>query len=496
MSDPNYERPNEKWICGWTCEGRACRIGPSPRGKCRATSECAPALETKPGETKGRWRCTRPKSAGGPCSEGPLPDGACSHAIPPCQPVRSLRAKRGLVGLWTTAVTVGVLLVFLCSSLRGKFLNPAPLSTAHALLAATNNCAACHDAENIGVHGLVRAALFAQALPARPEMDRVDQACLRCHIGHDFHNARAPYKYSCSACHEEHSGPGRMPPPADANCAHCHGDAALMKVAFTTFVNHPNFHPPADSDTLKFNHQKHLTGDIPLLNGHKLTCTDCHKPDATGAYMRPITYEANCQSCHALQFDVNNPELHLPHGNATAARAFLRSLPTQYADFGRRARGITEQRALEEFVGQQMAAIRLQSRTGEDLEREAFFNTIRTGPDGRPRYAGCAYCHEVRAMGDAVPAITAPAIPNRWLMQGRFDHSKHQTVACATCHDATHSRDTADVLLPAKQSCVECHGPKGKAASSCATCHGYHNTAVKAGDFAGTLRTADASLGK
>jgi len=269
-----------------------------------------------------------------------------------------------------------------------------------------------------------------------------------------------------------------------------------MKVAFTSFANHPNFHPPADTDTLKFDHEKHLTGDIPLLNGHKLTCTDCHKPDATEAYMRPVTFEANCQSCHALQFDANNPELHLPHGNPVAVRAFLRSLLTQYADFGRRVKGITEQRALEEFVGQQMAAIRQQSHAGEDLEREAFFNTARTGPDGRPRYAGCAYCHEVKSTGDAVPAVTAPVILNRWLMQGRFDHAKHQSVACVTCHDATHSRDTADVLLPPKQMCVECHSPQGKAASSCATCHGYHNTAVKAADSLGTWRMAVASPGK
>lgn len=489
MNDPNYERPNQKWICGHACEGQACRIGPSFGGKCRPTFECAPVLETKPGETKGRWRCTRPKSAGGPCGEGPLPSGACSHAIPPCQPVRSLRAKRGLVGIWTTAVTLGVLLVVLGSPLRGTFINPAPLSSAHALLAVTNNCAACHGALD---HGLWRAALFAQALPSRPEMTRLDQSCLRCHSAHDFHNERAPWNYSCSACHMEHSGPGKMPMPADANCARCHGDSTLMKAAFTSFATHPEFHAPADTDTLKFNHQQHLTGDIPLINGHKLGCADCHVPDATGAYMRPVTYAANCQSCHALQFDVNNPGLHLPHGNAVAVSGFLHSLPAQYAEFGRSVKGITAEADLEEFVGQQMAAIRQQERSGEDLEREVFFNMARTGPDGRPRYAGCAYCHEVKQMGDAVPVITPPLIPDRWLTGGRFDHAKHATVSCATCHDAAHSRETADVLLPSKQLCASCHNPHTGAPSSCATCHTYHNARVTAAGLAETWHMADA----
>ncbi len=126
-----YERPNCRWICGRAAEGHPCRIGPGPRGDCRATSECTPALQIKPGETKGRWRCTRPKSAGGPCSEGPLPNGACSHVIPPCQPVRSLRAKRALATLWTVALTLGGLLVALYGNARWNFITPRELSSHH-----------------------------------------------------------------------------------------------------------------------------------------------------------------------------------------------------------------------------------------------------------------------------------------------------------------------------------------------------------------------------
>jgi len=72
-----YERPNKDWICGNACDGCPCRIGPSPSGECRASSECSPVLDVKPSEKKGTWRCTRPKEWGGPCEAGPLPDGSC-----------------------------------------------------------------------------------------------------------------------------------------------------------------------------------------------------------------------------------------------------------------------------------------------------------------------------------------------------------------------------------------------------------------------------------
>ena len=86
----NYARPNQNWICGHAWQGNACRQGPDAKGRCRATAECKPVLETKPGETKGRWRCTRP---GCVCEAGPLPDGSCCRPIAKCSPVPTLRVK-------------------------------------------------------------------------------------------------------------------------------------------------------------------------------------------------------------------------------------------------------------------------------------------------------------------------------------------------------------------------------------------------------------------
>lgn len=539
-----YERPNQNWICGHAAEGKPCRIGPDGKGHCRATFECQPALKVKPGETKGRYECTRPAEYGGPCAHGPLPDGSCSRPITRCVPVRSLRARRKLVTVCVAAFTSAVLLIGLCGPFRSKFINPGRLSSQHATATfakmagahggGEDTCIACHGRAHAGPHGLVKAALTATPGPFQvrllastqpPGMTEIDRNCEHCHVGHSFHEPNVITALSCSACHREHQGSGLMPKPTTANCTSCHANAQVMQASFelgkklppqdfdyrppqgrvlfkaprpergytelihSFAADHPEFQVLAeklkDPDTLKFNHKLHLTSpNIPLLNGHKLDCADCHKPDAAGVYYLKITYEDNCQACHSLQFDVNNPQLRLPHGNAEHVRAFLRSLPEQYEEFGTREKGITGQTELQQFVQTQMAQIRERYGSGEELERRIFFSDARTGPVtqvagsdaiGAARFPGCAYCHEVKPSEGGAPLVTPPVIPDRWLIRGQFDHSKHFKIACAQCHDAVHSQLTSDVILPSKTTCVECHSPKGGVASSCSTCHTYHS---------------------
>ena len=75
---------------------------------------------------------------------------------------------------------------------------------------------------------------------------------------------------------------------------------------------------------------------------------------------------------------------------------------------------------------------------------------------------------------DGLPRITPVVTPDRWLIRGEFHHAKHAIVACTECHSASASRQTADILLPTKQSCAECHSPAGGVSQNCATCHSYH----------------------
>ncbi len=540
-----YARPNDNWVCGHAADGKPCRIGPSPNGRCRATFECAPLLDLKNGETKGRHKCTRPKQHGGPCELGPLPDGTCSRAIPKCAPTRSMKAKRRIFTLTIVSLTLGALLVVFCGPLRFRFISPAPLSAPHSSAAFAKKiagldtpygCAACHAAaakENPA--GWMQAAFRAEPSPlqwhaalstAPPHATALDQNCARCHTARNFHQPNVVWDYSCSACHQEHKGGGPIAPPDNSHCVTCHGSAAIMEASFQkgktltleifnyrpahnrvlfrvprpergytqvlqSFADHPEFQISAEklkeTNTLRFNHARHFADDIPLVGGKKLACADCHKPDADGVYHQKISFEANCKTCHALQFDARNPELTLPHGDAAAVRAFLRSLPTQYADFGARGRSITAKHELENFVARQLDQLREQYPSGDDLERAVFFSTEHTAPaprvgdlpeQGRARFAGCAYCHEVKA-ADGAPIVTKPILPDRWLIRSSFHHAKHAHVSCVTCHDVVRSQSTADILLPNQATCATCHGPQGGVAHSCATCHSYHTVTAK-----------------
>jgi hypothetical protein len=217
------------------------------------------------------------------------------------------------------------------------------------------------------------------------------------------------------------------------------------------------------------------------VDGRKLDCNYCHKPDLSGRYYQRITFIANCQACHSLQFDPKNPELTLPHGNATAVRAFLRTLPTQYAELAVK-KTIANPKEIQAFVTKQMTQLRERVRSGEDFERQVFFATDPYKPerDAAPRvrasFYGCAFCHEVKPVPNAAPMITKPIFVDRWMPQANFNHAKHASVKCDDCHHAMQSRNTSDILMPTKANCLTCHSPAGKVTAECITCHTYHGS--------------------
>jgi hypothetical protein len=533
----NYSRPNQKWICGRASEGTPCRKGPDQRGRCGATAECAPVLEKKPGEEKGRWRCTRPGSA---CENGPLPDGGCGRPVLKCAPVATMRTRRGQVTRAVVVATIALLLIVLGGSWRGNFINPGPISTAHsggkfASMHGTNSqsCAACHKAGNSGASGLVSAAWHAQPGPfaltelaytKRGAMTAIDVACQKCHTSHALHQPNVVENVSCSYCHQEHRGGDPMAATTDVHCGICHGDANAMLAAsakgtrlpndafhssatrasnifhtarprggFTNVISrfskdHPEFRLHTDKlrdpNTLKFNHALHLTSETiqRLPSGQKLDCVSCHEPEAAGVYFQRIAFEKHCQACHSLQFDPETPGLTLPHGNSEFVSAFLHSLPKQYADFAARS-GVKGSAEQNEFARQKLQRLQARVVSGEDFEKRVFFSTATSGPEARvgsvngvthSLYPGCAYCHEVTASTSGLPEVEKPILYERWLPRAHFNHAKHSAVSCAQCHQAAASRDTADIILPAKTSCVTCHSTAGGVSGSCATCHSYH----------------------
>jgi hypothetical protein len=427
-------------------------------------------------------------------------------------------------------VIIGGIAGIVFFQMRGHetFFNSGKISSAHARFG--DDCAKCHD-KSLMTGGPLTPAKFKQVVSDRFHsgiaFEPIDKKCETCHTRHTLHEPNVVQNRSCSTCHQEHQGLESLKLVASSNCASCHNNSATMEASaqkgmqfrWAAFHRHPhpagqvvfelprpqrgymqtfssfwNEHPEfqldrenvRDPDALRFNHQRHFASDIPPINGQKLDCNYCHKPDLDGRYYQRITFAANCQACHSLQFDPKNPELTLPHGNATAVRAFLRTLPTQYADLAVK-KGITRPSEIQNFVAGQMTELRERVRSGEEFEREVFFTVDPYKPqrqgESRTRFSfyGCAFCHEVKPVANAAPAITKPIFVDRWMPRANFDHAKHQTdpntqkpLDCNICHHATQSRETSDVLMPAKANCITCHSPQGKVVAECITCHKYH----------------------
>lgn len=417
----------------------------------------------------------------------------------------------------------GLLSIFLFQKYgRETFFNAGKISRSHAAFA--NDCAKCHDkSASTGKLTQELRDRFHSGIP----FAAIDRKCESCHKQHTFHEANVVEDRSCSACHQEHRGLQNLRLVASSQCASCHNNFTTMQASAekgmqippAAFHRHP--HPPQqvvfelprppqgftktfssfwdghpefqfktvnarDPDVLRFNHQRHFAADIPPVDGQKLDCNYCHKPQPDGRFYQRINFAANCQACHSLQFDAKNPAMRLPHGDVDLVRTFLRTLPAQYADYARLKKGVREGEVAT-FVAQQIRQLREQFHSGDELERAVFFTTNpykpqeKTAAPTRANFTGCAFCHDVKQVRNAPPAITKPILIDRWMLKSTFNHSKHQIdpatqkpLDCNVCHQATRSRDTADVLMPAKANCVTCHSPQGKVAAECITCHSYH----------------------
>jgi Cytochrome c7 and related cytochrome c len=436
---------------------------------------------------------------------------------------RRLRASRWALLAISAILCAGAvaLVLFYNRQAPQTFFTAGPISRAHAMFG--NDCGKCHEEVSIPPGSERPQQLlqvirdrFSHGIPLEP----IDRRCETCHAQHTLHQPNVVQNRSCSVCHQEHKGATSLRTVASIECAACHNSPQVMEasaqkgkqlspaafqiqkvrpmqVAFAlarppdgytrTFASfwtdHPEFQlqrdHARDPDTLRFNHQRHFAPDIPSINGRKLECISCHVMDDEGRFMKRISFAANCQACHSLQFDPNNPDLTLPHGDPNAVHAFLQTLPTQYAQLATK-RGLRDPAAIRSFVSQQLVRLRDSRRSTEDLEHDTFFTTSPYRPDTlttserRGAFYGCAVCHEVSSRGGEVPMVTKPFLADRWMTNAQFNHAKHAMVRCDDCHRAMASRQTADVLMPAKPSCVTCHSPQGKAAAECVTCHIYH----------------------
>lgn len=358
-----------------------------------------------------------------------------------------------------------------------------------------------------------------------------DQDCQQCHrhSKHD-HNPFAIAKGvpDCAVCHQEHRGFQRLTEHADDFCVKCHA----------SFEQHPEFAvhrawPPdqqspsdemmfrelleiaefrgstsgdqdarwIDKTALHFNHKDHLqplnavwdkqadTSASPTTV--QLECSNCHQPDATGSYMRPIVFEQHCQQCHPLKFSGKLSDQPLPHETPNIVRGVLRDRlmahvrehPEAMLDSSAETPSRLPNKPLQPTPKDQWTWVEEELR----LIETAVFQTA-PGAGTSPKNNACQKCHMTSAAESGSGfQIISPNIPTRWLAHSRFDHGRHRDLACVECHHvergakSLQSVSVQDILIPKLEVCQNCHGAartlptERYGRKNCVECHQYHH---------------------
>ncbi len=320
-----YERPDFPYRCGREAAfGRPCPRGPTAGGACQGMADCAPfqtrklITDAETGEEREivRWECRRPAHAGGPCAEGPRPDGACSCVHPPCAPTPTIRRQRGRWALIAVAAVVTLVLALAgvgrVAGMSGlpSSINPGALSGKHAQFTAGKGCVSCHAGHSETLTGWAT-ALF--------EHKAISESCVTCHaFGADdaanetpgslvfaAHNTTFPNRTDaptadCQGCHTEHQGESAsITPIVNGQCAGCHTEQ------FDNFAkSHPKFSanfPHGTPRTIKFPHTKHFSQYFQDAryadNAPQEGCVTCHADQADGRLL-PGSFEVGCAGCH------------------------------------------------------------------------------------------------------------------------------------------------------------------------------------------------------
>lgn len=366
--------------------------------------------------------------------------------------------------------------------------NPGPLSRAHAVFG--RDCHSCH---------------------VRPFVAVAAADCLGCHRAIRAHGPKEAFRavsfaagedLTCMQCHHEHQG-AVMAPRSAQICGQCHSGsrnavAGTAPMKATDFArDHPAFRlalvdpaqpgaprrvaqrdgagaAPQEHSNLKFNHTLHL--DPRGVRGPRdprqaLSCASCHEPAEGRARMRPVSMERHCARCHTLQFEPGNVARQVPHGSLAQVRTMLREFY---------ARSVLAQ-ASSEKTADGMTRVRPGAVVSPEERREA----VRLADEKASRAMRelletrqvCSTCHYVNRAG-ADWQIAPVAITASWMPGALFDHSKHATEPCITCHEVRTSRRAEDIAMPQIARCRECHGGAAatppKVASDCASCHRFH----------------------
>ena len=379
--------------------------------------------------------------------------------------------------------------------------NPGPLSSAHQPFG--NQCKNCHT---------------------KPFQRVRDYACVSCHqnsgphiAGHANLQKQAFSGQRCATCHREHEGEDSMKKVDAVSCENCHSQVKKF-APDTTLPNvgdfgkeHPDFRltmkvgvPPAvpqrvehspslkEASGLKFPHDLHLSpkgirspnGPVAAGGRTVLECRSCHQLDSAQVRYQPVRMDQACAGCHKLGVDAQNPNRQVPHAQPQAVVHALRDSFSALALEKSPSQVVTVNSLLQ---GPQIAGpTSLTTTTARWVndKTQAAAKDMFENPKGT-----CLTCHTIDRStdNDGTPNWTVqPVLSNdHWLPQSKFSHAQHANASCGSCHAASQSKASSDVLIPGIATCRTCHigtamrdlkfTPPDKVVSQCNSCHGFHS---------------------
>lgn len=205
--------------------------------------------------------------------------------------------------------------------------------------------------------------------------------------------------------------------------------------------------------------------------------------------MLPISYENQCQACHPLTIErkvADDPKagyLTIPHRlSPQVIHDLLKAFFT--AHIARGQAGFLEKKANRPLPGKMPGLLEPTVREWIDQK------VAHAEKDLYLRKRLCAECHyfEGKSIAEAIKTgqaptvrVALPQVPPVWYWHAKFNHTAHRAVQCAQCHAKAESSTLhTDVLIPDRDTCVQCHAPTAKtgtlgARHNCTECHRYHN---------------------
>lgn len=346
------------------------------------------------------------------------------------------------------------------------------------------------------------------------------QTCMSCHGSVAYHfppdslELNSIEETNCQSCHKEHNGEDGLVSDSQNLCIDCHENITEFTNGTTTlqevkdwqhthpeitfkmadwdklsqqwnYEQHDASQPPAEQSGVLFPHDFHLREegfDIGEGQPKVLACADCHAPEPGGALMLPIQMETHCESCHALDIDVDNNSRNVRHDNIENLLVEIAGLKGLNALLP----APDDQLGSDNSKLPSVSKLKLPGKLDKSSQQAKQTLTLARVATDLIEKRSCVTCHTVNSNPQALAEsqlnlawqIQPVRIIQRWIDESEFDHSKHRSWDCSTCHtDIGQSSSAADVNIPPRGLCQDCHGnpnEKHLTPSQCIDCHSYH----------------------